>query len=140
MHWLTLAIFSASFYGLYHFAIKASSGHIHQVLGAVLLQGVALLCGLMLFSLLAIRGASFDVSVKGVQLAILAGLGAGIGEILSYSMFAKGVSASVGIPVLVGGTVVTGFLLGIIFAGESFDLSRFLGVVLVVMGIVLLSR
>lgn len=45
MNWIILATMVAFFYGAYNVAIKLASDNIHQVLGAVILQAVAVLVG-----------------------------------------------------------------------------------------------
>ena len=45
MTWIYLAITSAFLYGAYNFFIKLASGHINQIVGAVILQVVTALVG-----------------------------------------------------------------------------------------------
>lgn len=45
MNWIVLALITATCYGAYNFFIKVSSGHINQIVGAVILQIVAALLG-----------------------------------------------------------------------------------------------
>jgi bacterial/archaeal transporter family protein len=45
MHWLILLLLTALFFGFYNFFIKLSAGHIHEILGAVILQVIAALLG-----------------------------------------------------------------------------------------------
>lgn len=45
MNWILLALATAFFYGTYNVFIKISSGHINQIVGAVILQIVAALVG-----------------------------------------------------------------------------------------------
>jgi len=45
MNWIFLALVTAVFYGAYNVFIKISSGHINQIVGAVILQIVAALLG-----------------------------------------------------------------------------------------------
>ena len=55
-----------------------------------------------------------------VIFAILAGVAVGLAEITYFLVFSKGVSASVAIPVVLGGTILLGSILGIIFLQENF--------------------
>jgi transporter family protein len=139
MHWLFFLILTAVFFGLYNFFIKVSAGHIHEVLGAVILQMVAFLLGGAVLLFLKWRGTPLEVTSKGVGFAILAGLAVGLAEITSFYAFSKGISASVGIPVIVGGTIIVGVLLGIFFLKESLTLLQSLGVLLVLGGIGLVT-
>lgn len=45
MNWILLAITSSIFFGAYNFFIKIASGHINQIVGAVILQIVAAVVG-----------------------------------------------------------------------------------------------
>jgi transporter family protein len=139
MPWLIIVILTAVFFGLYNFFIKLSAGHIHQILGAVLLQAVALLLGSIALLYLKWRGIPFDASSKGVLFAVLAGVFVGLAEITSFYVFSKGINASVGIPIIVGGTVLVGTLLGIVFLKESLSLLQYVGIALILAGVSILA-
>ncbi len=140
MNWLYLAAISAFFYGLYNVLIKLSSGSIHQMVGAVALQIVAALLGIAALIILKLLGHPLTASKQGFLLSACAGLAVGVAEILTFYLFSKGVSASVGIPVIVGGTVVAGSALGVLVLGERLGLVQGLGVLLVIAGIACLVR
>jgi len=139
MNWITLAVTCAILYGAYNFFIKISSENINQIVGAVILQFVAAIIGSLILIYLKISGAQFQITSKGINYAILAGVMVGLAEITSFFLFSKGVSASVGIPIIIGGSVVTGVLLGIILLKESFNLLTLMGLVLVVGGVIILT-
>lgn len=140
MHWFILLILTALFFGLYNFFIKLSSGHIHEILGAVILQVVALgLGGLALLFLKLMKSTAFEVSGKGIWFAVWAGLFVGLAEITSFYAFSKGIAASVAIPVIVGGTLLVGALLGVIVLKESLTPFQYLGIVLILAGVVILA-
>ena len=103
MHWILLAILTAVFFGAYNIFIKLSSGHINQIVGAVILQAVAALLGGVILLVLKWTDSPMQVSQKGILYAILAGVFVGLAEITSFYVFSKGVPASVGIPVIIGG-------------------------------------
>jgi transporter family protein len=89
---------------------------------------------------LKLRGTPLEVSARGVTFAVLAGVAVGLAEITAFYGFSKGVSASVGIPVMVGGTVLVGVLLGLVVLREQLTLWQGLGVLLILVGIVLAAR
>ena len=139
MHWLTLLIVTAVLFGLYNFFIKVSAGHIHEILGAVILQAVALLLGSIAIVYLKLKHVPFETSERGLLFAILAGLAVGLAEITSFYAFSKGTSASVGIPVIVGGTVIVGTLLGVLFLKEQLHWQHYVGIALILIGIFIVA-
>ncbi len=140
MHWILLAILTAVFFGAYNIFIKLSSGHINQIVGAVILQVVAAVLGGIILLVLKFTDSSMQVSQKGIWFAIFAGVFVGLAEITSFYVFSKGVPASAGIPVIIGGSVVVGAVLGILFLKEALNWTQWLGVIMVVSGIILISR
>lgn len=139
MHWLALLILTAILFGLYNFFIKVSAGHVHEILGAVILQIVAMLLGGVALLFLKVKGATLDFSPKGIGFAVLAGLAVGLAEITSFYAFSKGIAASVAIPVIVGGTIVVGVMLGVFFLKESLTLLQYSAILLILIGIWILA-
>ena len=115
MNWITLALMTAFFYGAYNVFIKVASGHINQIVGAVILQIVAALLGCIILLAIKITNTPLEISSKGVWLSIAAGVFVGLAEITSFYVFSKGVSASIGIPVIIGSSVLVGAILGLTF-------------------------
>jgi transporter family protein len=140
MHWLIPLLLAALFLGLYNFFIKLSAGHIHEIAGAVILQVVAFLVGGAALVWLKLTGAPLEVSSRGILFAVLAGVSVGLAEITAFYGFSKGTSASVGIPIMVGGTVLVGVMLGLLVLREQLSPLQGLGVFLLLAGIVLVSR
>lgn len=140
MSWIALAILTAFFYGVYNFFIKVASGSIHQIVGAVILQVVAALVGAGVLIFLKFTDTPLLISSKGVWYAAFAGLFVGLAEITSFMVFAKGVPASSGIPVIIGGSIIFGAVLGMIFLKEALSPMHYLAIALVVIGVVLLAR
>lgn len=138
MNWILLAIITAIFYGMYNFFIKISSGSINQVVGAVILQLVAAVLGVITLLVLKIIGTEFTISQKGVWFAILAGLMVGLAEILSFFVFSKGAPISVGTAIIIGGSVVVASVIGF-FLKENVSLLNLFGILAIVIGIVLLT-
>lgn len=141
MDWIILIIATAIFYGAYNFFIKVSSGHINQIVGAVILQVVAaLLGGAVLLTMKTInKPLDLGASQKGILFAVLAGISVGLAEIASFYVFSKGAPASIGIPIIVGGSVIVGTIFGLIFLKENLALIHYLAIVLIIIGIAILS-
>lgn len=139
MNWLAIALLTAVFFGLYNFFIKVSSGNIHEILGAVILQAVALLLGCALLIYLKQTGDQFSFSSKGILYAVLAGLAVGVAEILTFMVFEKGIAVSIATPVIIGSSVVVSSVLGILFLRETISLIQLFALVLIAGGIMLLA-
>lgn len=139
MNWIFLAITTAGFYGAYNFFIKVSSGHINQIVGAVILQIVAALLGGAVLLYLKITNSPLEISTKGIGFAVLAGVMVGLAEITSFYIFSKGVPLSIALPVIVGGSVLVGTILGFIFLKETLTPIHYLGIALILLGIAVLT-
>lgn len=138
-HWIVLALLTAVAFGAYNFFIKISSEDIHALLGAVILQFCALFLGLAALLFLHFRGVSFNITRSGIGFATVAGVCVGLAEILTFYVFATGVSAARGVPVIVGGSLAFGALFGIVFLEESLSRSGWLGIVAILVGVFLLA-
>ena len=135
-HLLLLAIIIASLYGGYNFFIKLSSYHINHVLGAAILQGSSLLLGFPILIYLQVQGRFIKVTKYGIIFSLIAGLLVGLAEILSFYFLEK-VDASQGIPIIVGGTVLAGAILGIIVLHESLNPFKLAGILMIFSGILM---
>lgn len=134
-----LAVITASFYALYNIFIKQASSHIGEIQGAVILQAVALLLGLGWLMYLRTQGVAAEVTSKGIWLSVAAGIFVGLAEICSFLVFARGVPASVGIPVIIGGSVLIAAVIGLLWLKETLGWYQVLGLICIVGGIWLLS-
>ena len=140
MNWMSLALLTALCLALYNFFIKLASNHVPPAVGAVVLQLVAATIGAAWLFKLKLQGQPLPISGKGLGLAALAGLGVGLAEILTFVVFQRGVTSSVGTPVIVGGSVLLTAILGLVLLREALTLSQAGGLLLIVVGIALLAR
>lgn len=140
MPWLVLALLTALALACYNFFIKLAADHVPAAVGAVVLQLVAAALGAAWLVRLKLLGQPLPVTSKGLWLAALAGLGVGLGEILTFVVFSRGVPSSVGTPVIVGGSVLLTALLGLAVLREALSWPQVLGLLLIVGGIGLLAR
>ncbi len=139
-NWLPLALLTALCLALYNFFIKLAAEHLPPAVGAVVLQMVAAALGGAWLLRLKLQGQPLLMSGKGLGLAALAGLGVGLAEILTFVVFRRGMPASVGTPVIVGGSVLFTAILGLVVLREGLSWPQAGGLVLVVVGIALLAR
>ena len=139
-NWLPLALLTALCLALYNFFIKLAANHISPAVGAVILQLVAAALGAVWLLKLKLQGQPMAISGKGLGLAALAGLGVGLAEILTFVVFQRGVSSSVGTPVIVGGSVLLTAVLGLVVLREALTLPQAGGLLFIVVGIALLAR
>jgi len=141
--WITPALLCALSYALYNLSIKKASSSIDHLLGGVFLQIVAAILGTILFvskSILYGQSASSIVTRKsGIIWSIVAGITVGVAEILSFYVSSRGVQAMQSIPIIVGGSVLFGTLLGRIWLKEIISLRGWIGVTLISAGIILIG-
>lgn len=140
INWLPLALLTALCLALYNFFIKLAANHLSPAVGAVVLQLVAAGLGAAWLLKLKLQGQPLALSGRGLGMAALAGLGVGLAEILTFVVFQRGVPASVGTPVIVGGSVLLTALMGLVVLREALSLPQLGGLVLIVAGIALLAR
>lgn len=140
MNWILLPLLAAVFFGTYNIFLKVSSQHINEILGLIILQAVALLVGLFLFILVKFSGQSIEITNKGFIYAALAGLFVGLAELTSFYVFSRGTMANVGIPIVIGGSVLIATLLSVFFLKEGITYAHYLGILFVILGIFLLAR
>ena len=140
MHWLLLAVLTALCLAFYNFFIKLAANHISAAAGAVILQLVAAALGAVWLLWLRLKGHPLELSGRGVGLAVLAGAGVGLAEILTFVVFGRGVPSSVGTPVIVGGSVLLTAVLGLVLLRETLAWPQAVGLACIVIGIALLAR
>lgn len=140
MNWFFLALLTAAAFGAYNVFIKLGSGKIDHVLGAVVLQVVAALVGGAYALVLKLSGKELPVTREGLGYAALAGVAVGIAEILTFVVYTRGAPASLGTPIIMGGSIVITAAVGATLLKERFGLPQVLGIILVATGIALIAR
>ena len=140
--WIAPALLCASMYALYNIFIKKGSASINPILGGVILQFVAAAFGsLLLGGVMVDEGGAgmLKVSGTGIFWASCAGIAVGTAEMLSFFVSGLGVDASKSIPVIIGGSVIFGAVLGLLVLGETLMLQGWCGVALLMTGIGLVA-
>ena len=106
----------------------------------VILQFVAALLGTcLLASLLHRGGGTLEYDNDGIRWSIMAGLAVGLAEMLSFCVSGLGVPATQSIPIIIGGSVMFGAVLGMILLGEELLFHGWSGIALLVTGIVFVA-
>lgn len=142
MNWLVLASLTALGFGIYNFFLKIAADKINPILAtAVLTLASAVFAGLAILTLRTI-GFLPDIhwTKDGLKFAILAGLSAGIADILFFFLFSKGFPLNIGLPFVFTLTVVIAVLLSTIFLHESLTPIRLIGITIALIGVFILSR
>jgi transporter family protein len=139
--WIWPALFCALAYALYNIFIKKGSASIHPILGGVILQIVAALFGTLLLVLIVVQDGmdTLEFDRSGILWSILAGVSVGSAEMLSFFVMGMGVQATQAIPIVIGGSVMFGCVLGAVWLNEILAFQGWMGVALVVLGIVLVA-
>ena len=134
--WIGMALCCAIAYALYNISVKKGSSSFHPIIGAVILQFVGAIFGLILLGIIVLnewgggggedtssRSSSSSISISvlnydssGVIWSCFAGLAVGVAELLSFGVSGMGVHATQSIPILIGGSVVFGAVLGIAYS------------------------
>ena len=136
--WIVPALCCAMAYALYNIFIKKGSYHISPVLGGVILQLVAALLGTCLLGFLICKEGAEEVVIynaEGIQWAILAGVAVGTAEIVSFFVSSLGVQAMQSIPIIIGGSVMFGTVLGAVALHEALTYRGWIGVLMISIGI-----
>lgn len=139
--WIGPALVCSLMYALYNICIKKGSASIHPILGGVILQFVAAILGTgLLLVILTVDGSSdMNYDREGIQYAILAGASVGAAEILSFIVSGMGVQAMQSIPIIIGGSVLFGTVLGYTVLQEMLTYRGWMGVGLIAAGITLVG-
>lgn len=132
--WIFPALSSALSYALYNLSIKMAGSGISPMLGGVILQVVAAFLGSILLVFHS-RNTVITMTRHGILYSIFAGLFVGAAEILSFQVSATGALASQSVPVMIGGSVAIGSILGAVLLRERMSLQGWFGVFMVVAGV-----
>lgn len=141
--WIGQALSCALSYALYNLFIKKASTGIDPILGGCILQFVAALLGTALWLLkpkVAIGSSQAALMSRvGLFWAIAAGAAVGAAEIMSFVISSKGVQAMQSIPIIIGGSVLFGTVLGSLWLKEALSLRGWFGVFCISAGIALVG-
>lgn len=135
-----LIVLAALMFGLYNVFIKLSAEHIQAVLGAVILQFVAAFIGLgLLLYMQRSGGEPLQVSVRGIGLAVLAGVSIGVVEIATFFIYGQGVPVAVGNPLIIGGSLLVTTSIGVFALREVMTPIQLTAILMIAGGVGLLA-
>jgi transporter family protein len=139
--WIWVALLCANAYAFYNIFIKKGSASINPMLGAVILQFVAAVMGSVLLGCLMIAGDGMKLHAdkEGIMWSIFAGFAVGAAEMLSFFVSGMGVPVTHSIPVIIGGSVLFGAIMGVVLLGEVMMCHGWSGIFMLVTGIVLVA-
>jgi transporter family protein len=138
--WIWPALVCAAAYAFYNIFIKKGSASINPILGGVVLQFVAAIFGSLLLGGILVSGTrELRYDWEGIAWSVCAGVAVGAAEMISFCVSGMGVLASQSIPVIIGGSVMFGAVLGILMLGETLLFQGWLGVLLLMIGIVFVA-
>ena len=140
MNWLIYGILAVLAFGLYNFFIKISSDKINIPLAVGILGLSVAVIGFLVFGYFKLSGQEILYTSEGLKFVILAGVFTAIAEFFYYLMFLRGAQLAIGLPLVVGGTVIVGTVLGIIFLKETLPVTKIVGLITTIIGIVILSK
>lgn len=142
--WIGPALLCALSYALYNLFIKKAAMHqMDPLLGGVVLQSVAALAGSVLYGLQQKGRTTTTPALPPPQTAVMwavaAGLAVGAAELLSFYISGLGVQSMQSIPVVIGGSVLMGTVLGRLWLKEVLSWKGWCGVALISLGIALVG-
>ena len=140
MHWLAFAVLTASSYGVYNFFVKISANKLSPTIAIMFLTGTAFLVAAISTMFLKLTGQNLTITKNVIIYPILAGLFAGVAEIFYLLMYSKNAPLSIGLPLVMSGTIIVAVFLGIIFLKEDLNAVKFIGILITIIGLIVLTR
>ena len=137
MNPIIFAVLAASSFGLWTVFHKLASPYINQIFGAIVVSLTAVIFGgvVLLFN---IKGIQLFSDIKGVIFVVLAGIAAFFIDYLALQAYSKGLSLTIGGPIIIGGSMVVAVLIGLLL-GEPLTAIKILGILLIVIGGIVLA-
>ena len=141
MHeWFWYAMGAAFLYGLHQIFTKLAAEKISDGLGGFVVEVTAALTILLYLAWLRFGGTwNQTLSAPGVFYSVLTGICVGFGTILFFVLFQKGGPLSA-VPMILAGGAALMAAAGILLFREPVSLSRVMGIVLAVAGLLLLRK
>jgi len=137
MNPIIFAILAAASFGLWTVFHKLASPYINQIFGAILVSFTAVIFGGIIF-LLNMKGTQLYSDPKGIFFIILAGIAAFFIDFLALQAYSKGLSLTIGGPIIIGGSMAVAVIIGFLL-GEPITAFKILGIALIVVGGVVLA-
>ncbi|MEK7577204.1 MAG: hypothetical protein AAB492_01120 [Patescibacteria group bacterium] len=140
MNWITASILSAVLYSTSNAVTKVFQPKLSFGIGMVLFSIGVLVSSLVLTMVTKTPLTITKVTQQAMTLAFVSGLIWAFAQLFLLMTLAKNAPLSIAIPVIVGGIAVGGILAGVAFFGETLSPMRIVGIMIVLIGTVILSR
>ena len=135
---LALIAIAAVLYALFGLFVAKSSTN-DAFLANGIFNGMAGIIPLIIFAFLYRHNATGPVTKQGIINSIIAGLLITIFSVLLVKIFGRGGNLAYVLPMVYGGAIVIGSILGIIFLKESVSALQLGGIIFVIVGIALIA-
>ena len=129
-----LAAFSFGIWTVFH---KLASPHINQIFGAIVVSFSAVIAGSIIL-LTQMHQVRLVTNSKGVYFLILAGITAFAIDFFALQAYSKGLSITVGGPIIIGGSIAVAACVGFLL-GDTITTQKVAGLALLIAGAAILS-
>ncbi len=138
MNALVFAAIAAVFGGLLEVFRRIGSPYVDQIFGAVIISLVGVIIGGAALIRKMIEHKQLYTGTKGLVFLTLAGAMVFFIDYFALKAYAKGLSVSVGGPIIIGGSMAVAALVGLLL-GESVTAIKIISLFLLILGAVLLG-
>lgn len=126
------AVLAAASFGLWTVFHKLASPYVNQIFGAILVSLAAVIFGALIF-FTQTKGVKLFTDPKGIVFIILAGISAFFIDYLALQAYSKGLSLTIGGPIIIGGSMAVAVVVGFIM-GEPLNLVKIAGILFIIVG------
>ncbi len=139
--WIIFSILSALAYFVHDLVLKQVSSKVDSVLAATILNFSAF-SSLFLYSILTQASTWRKFSWLSIESGLIFGAGIflAMASVFFVNIFSNGGDLSLAIPLVYVLIIFLGVLFGVMLYKESLNLGQYLGVLLIIVGIVLITR
>jgi len=134
------AMLSAVLFGVYNFLSKLTSEKFNAVFAMVVMSGASFVVSLLIVLMMKINGHTFEYSKTMLWLPVLTGATVVLAEVTYLIAFQKGLTLSIGNPLVIGGTTIVAVLLGVLVLGEQLTAIKFFAMGLIFAGLLILLK
>lgn len=140
MHWMSFAVLAALSFGFYNFFTKISADKLSPTIALMFIAGTSFVVAVVATIVFKLSGQPLTFSKNALWFPIFAGAATGVAEIFYLFMFTKEAPLNIGMPLVIGLTVVSTVVLSFIFLKEPMNMIKIFGIISIVFGLVLLTK
>ncbi len=134
---VAFAILAAFSFGLWTVFHKLASPYVNQILGAILVSFTAVLFGALVF-FTQTKDVKLFTDPRGIVFIILAGISAFFIDYLALQAYSKGLSLTIGGPIIIGGSMAVAVAVGFMM-GEPLNFAKIAGILFIIVGGMILA-